>query len=295
MVHQAKPPSFEGKRRHPRLLAALTLWGVAALAATYPACAQQTEAADLPDAPSALLAAALQQEANPPCPPQAATAQPGSPAAPAPANCTETSAQRVKPIISHRTGPLTPQEKAHLAVRDIVDPFNLFAITAYSGFSIALNAHSAYGPGLKGFGKLTGYSFIEDAQGEFFGTFAIPVLVHEDPRYRRMPGRPIPRRVLHAVEHTFVAEHDDGGAMPNYATLFTYPISAELSNLYVPGVHTNARATSRRIAVGIATDPVGNIVNEFLPDIASHIHIHVIFFQEILNRVASGHSSPSVM
>jgi len=75
--------------------------------------------------------------------------------------------------------------------------------------------------------------------------------------------------------------------MINYATLLTYPISAELSNLYVPGLSTNAKSTGERIAAGYATDPVGPLIAEFLPDIAKHIHIRIVFVQQILEQVAN--------
>jgi hypothetical protein len=199
----------------------------------------------------------------------------------------------LQPIVSAKDLPaLSSQEKGKLAARDIVDPFNLFTIGAYSGIVIASNAHTAYGPGWKGFGKLTGYSFLEDTQGEFFGTFAIPSLAHQDPRYYRMPGQPVARRLLHAIGHTVVTRHDDGSPMPNYATLLTYPISAELSNLYVPGIAVNAPSTTKRIGLGLATDPVGAIVAEFLPDVARRIHIRVVFVQQILQQVVAG--APSV-
>ena len=204
-----------------------------------------------------------------------------------PAPCRQES--QLQPIVtSGHAIPLTRSGKAALAVRDIVDPFNLITILGYSGIAIASNSHSAYGPGFPGFGRLSGYSLVEDTQGEFFGTFLIPSLVHEDPRYRRMPHARMSRRILHAVGHTFVSQHDDGTPMPNYATLLTYPISAELSNLYVPGVATNAASTARRVGIGLATDPAGTIVAEFLPDLAKRIHIHVIFVQEILNQVVIG-------
>lgn len=197
-------------------------------------------------------------------------------------------------VSSKAVRPLTPKQKGLLAVRDFDDPFNLITIAGYSGFAVAANAHSAFGPGVKGWGRLTGYSLVEDAQGEFFGTFAIPSLVHEDPRYHRMPKASIQRRILHAVAHTYVSAHDDGSPMPNYSTLLTYPISAELANLYVPGIQTAGRSTARRIATGIATDPAGTIVAEFLPDLARHIHVHVIFVQEILNEVVTGGTAPNV-
>lgn len=130
--------------------------------------------------------------------------------------------------------------KAQLAVRDFNDPFNLITIAGYSGIAIASNAHSAFGPGFDGWGRLTGYSLLEDAQGEFVGTFLIPSLVHEDPRYHRMPEAPFKRRILHAIAHTYVSQHDDGKRMVNYATLLNYPISAELANLYVPGIQVSA-------------------------------------------------------
>jgi len=184
--------------------------------------------------------------------------------------------------------PLTPEQKGRLAVKGVIDPFNLFTIVAFSGISVAANAHSAYGPGLHGWGLLIGYSLVEDAQGETTGTFLIPVLAHEDPRYHRLPGHPVGQRVLHALAHTVVSQGDDGHIMPNYATLINYPLSAEISNLYVPGIGPNAPDTFKRVLVGYATDPVGAMVAEFLPDVAKRVHIHIVFAQQILNRIALG-------
>ena len=76
--------------------------------------------------------------------------------------------------------------------------------------------------------------------------------------------------------------------MPNYAILLMYPIAAQISNLYVPGLQTNARSTGLRILTGYALDPVNNLIIEFLPDVARHIHIRVIFVQQIINQVAVG-------
>jgi hypothetical protein len=183
---------------------------------------------------------------------------------------------------------LTSNQKGKLAFRDFIDPFNLATIAAYSAVAIAANSHSPYGPGWAGFGRLSGYGLAQDAMGEFLETYAIPSLVHEDPRYHRMPTASIKRRIWHAIEHTYVSQHDDGRPMPNYATLLTYPISAEISDEYVPGIQTNVKSTGRRVAIGIATDPAGALVAEFLPDVAKRIHIHIVFVQEILNRMVVG-------
>jgi hypothetical protein len=195
----------------------------------------------------------------------------------------------LQPIVSSaHVKPLTIREKGILAGRDIIDPFNLITIAGSSAITVAAQSHSAYGPGFAGFGRLAGYSLSEDIIGESLGTFAIPSLVKEDPRYHRMPGQPVPRRLLHAIAHTFVSQHDDGRLMPNYAILLTYPAAAEIFNLYVPGTQTDGPSTAQRIGVGIATNPAGDIIAEFLPDLAKRVHVRIVFVQQIMNQVAAG-------
>jgi len=191
-------------------------------------------------------------------------------------------------VTSAHVEPLSSRQKGVLAIRDVLDPFNFITIAGYSAIAVAVDPDSAYGPGFKGFAKLSGYGLAEDVQGEFFQTYLISSLAHQDPRYHRMPTASFRRRLLHAIEHTYVSQHDDGTKMPNYATLLTYPISAELSNLYVPGIQTDGRSTVKRVAIGIATDPAGAIVAEFLPDVARRIHIRIVFAQQILNQVMAG-------
>jgi hypothetical protein len=189
--------------------------------------------------------------------------------------------------------PLTPRQKARLAFRNLTNPFNLITIVGTSGYTIGSDSHTAYGPAWRGFAKDIGYSYVQDATGEFFGTFLIPSLTREDPHYHRWPKRSIPHRILHAIDQTFMAESDRGKPIPNYAAVLTNPICAEISNLYVPGIADDAPSTTRRIMLGYATEPEDNLITEFLPTIASHIHVHVIFVQRILNRVSAPDANPS--
>ncbi|RXH58864.1 hypothetical protein [Granulicella sibirica] len=186
--------------------------------------------------------------------------------------------------------PMTPTQKAYLAFHNFRDPGNIITIVGTAAFTVDTNSHTAYGPGFGGFLRDTGYSFSQDVTGEFFGTFLIPSLFHEDPHYHREPGAPFRHRLVHALSRTIIAQHDDGSSMPNYAVLFTYPISAEISNLYVPGVHGNGPSTVERIATGLATDPVNNLITEFLPDVARHINTRAIFIQRIVNMVTAGNA-----
>ncbi|QNI37414.1 hypothetical protein [Edaphobacter albus] len=183
--------------------------------------------------------------------------------------------------------PLNWKQKGYLAAHFTTDPGSVGIITGISGINIAIDSHTAYGPGWAGFGKLAGVSLLQNATAEFFGTFAVPALVHQDPRYYRMPHRPIGKRILYSVSRSYVSRSDDGRTIPNYGVFATYPIVAELGNLYVPGIQSDGASTAERIATGLALDPVNNLVNEFLPDVAKHIHVRIIFFQQILNNIAA--------
>ncbi len=184
--------------------------------------------------------------------------------------------------------PLTPKQKGVLALRNLSDPFNLLTVVGNAAVTIAADSHTAYGPGFEGFGRYTGYSVVEDATGEFLGTFLLCSVFGQDPHYHRMPeARPM-RRVVHAISRTFIGQSDYGRTIPNYENLIGYPASAEISNLYVPGVNGNGPSTVARIVTGLATDPISNLITEFLPDVAKRVHVRVVFVQQIINEVASG-------
>jgi hypothetical protein len=209
-----------------------------------------------------------------------------------PKPCTELIYPYQRFLTSNIVIPMTWQQKGYLALHDLADPINFATILGISAITVGADSHSAYGPGLKGFGKSVGVSYLQDATGQFFGAFAIPVLAHQDPRYFRMPHAPFAKRLVYSISRTVVSRSDSGKSMPNYATLLNYPIGAELANLYVPGIHPDAPSTVARIFTGYALDPVNGLINEFLPDVASHVHVRIIIVQRILNNVASGNNIP---
>jgi hypothetical protein len=182
--------------------------------------------------------------------------------------------------------PMKAKEKAWLAVRNIADPFNALTILGLSGIAVASDSHSPYGPGMPGFGRYVGVSYTQDITGEFFGTFLIASLVHQDPHYHRMPNASIPHRVGHAMLSVLWAQGDNGKGMVNYAGLGSGAINDALGNLYVPGQQTRLAASFERYGIGAATAPIDNFVTEFVPDVARRLHVRVVLFQRIINQVA---------
>ena len=192
-----------------------------------------------------------------------------------------------RPFVEHTVKPLSPKEKGYLAIHDVTDPFNLLTIVATSAFTIGSDSYTAFGPGMRGFGLNIGTSLSQDVTAEAIGTFGACSLLHQDPRYFRMPGRKPLRRFLHSISQVVIAQGDNGRTMPNYANFITAVAASEIANQYVPGIATDQASTTERILTGFLTEPIGNIGAEFLPDIASRIHIRVVLVQRLLNQISA--------
>jgi hypothetical protein len=139
---------------------------------------------------------------------------------------------------------------------------------------------------MEGWAKLSGVSFTQDMTNEFFGTFLIPSLAHQDPHYHRMPNASLKRRIAHCIYQVVWTQGDDGKGMFNYATVVGGVLEEGVSDAYVPYRETGWAAASARYGTALATDPIGNFITEFLPDLARHVNVRAVFVQRIINQVA---------
>ena len=207
----------------------------------------------------------------------------GTPVAPCPHHTIPQTSERF--VNGEEVDNLTVKDKARLAERDLVDPYDAATVVGDSGVTVAADARGKYGAGMKGFGKAAGVELAQDSSAEVTNTFLLPSITHQDPRYHREPGQSKMHRIEHAFADTVWTQSDKGKGMPNYSNLLGDAGDDELGNLYEPGVRTNPIATAERFGVSLAMTPVDNLVTEFTPDIASHIHLKSAFWQNIVDRV----------
>lgn len=200
--------------------------------------------------------------------------------------CAEVSSSFAQYLTNPDVVPLTARDNLRSAVQGIIDPFNLLTIGGDAAIGIASDSHSPYGPGMRGFAKYAGVSITEDMTGEFFGTFLVPSLVHQDPHYHREPFLPIKRRIFHAIVQIVWTQSYTGRPMFNYANFVGGAATAAVSNTFVPGPNRQGfGSTAQRLALAFAISPSGNLIEEFVPDLASHLNLRVVIFQRILNTV----------
>ena len=139
---------------------------------------------------------------------------------------------------------------------------------------------------MRGYRRYVGVSLTQDMTGEFFGTFLIPSIAHQDPYYHRLPDATVTRRAFHGVAQIAWTQGDNGRGMVNCGVLVGFAIDGAISNLYVPGQRDNLSSSVSRYFIGLGTAPAGNFIVEFLPDIARRIHVQVVIFQRVINQVS---------
>jgi len=178
-------------------------------------------------------------------------------------------------------------DKLRIAASNVVDPFNLITIGVSAGINIGSNPDTAYGPGMKGWAKNSGTLLTEDMTGAFFGTFLVPSIMRQDPRYYRMPHASIPRRIANAIVQPVWSRSDSGNHMLNYGSLIGTPMTITLANVYVPGQEQGVGPVAESSAIAIASAPIDNFITEFLPDVATHFKIRIVILQRLVNHIAA--------
>ena len=162
--------------------------------------------------------------------------------------------------------PLTRQERYSWFLESTVGPKSLGAGVVSAAWGTAFNNPEEYGPHFDGFAKrygmrLTGIATsnaIEAGLGSAWG---------EDPRYSTAAEGSIWSRVGHAAKMTVFANNDDGDVRPAYARYAAITGSSFLSNTWRVESESTAGSALKRTGLGFAGRFVGNVFDEFWPDL----------------------------
>lgn len=170
--------------------------------------------------------------------------------------------------------PLSVGEKWKLFYRQTYDPFQFLATGVSAAISQADNQFPEYGQGMQGYGKRYGASLADSSLGAFFGNFALPSLLHDDPRYFRKGSGPFKNRLLHAIGASVITRRDNGSSRPNYSNVFGNLIGCAIGNVYYPQSERTVSDTVSRGLQVTAAGSIGGIFQEFWPDIQKKLFKH---------------------
>ncbi len=164
-------------------------------------------------------------------------------------------------------------EKFLLFVRDTFEPVTFAAAGFDAGIDQADNRDPSFGQGASGYGKRFAADFADQASFKFFKDFAYPAVFSEDPRYYRLIHASGGRRLLHAVDHAFMAHQDNGAVMFNASEWLGTASEVALSNVYHPGNERGFGPAAEQVSFNVLEDMGFDIIREFWPEISHKLKL----------------------
>jgi hypothetical protein len=168
--------------------------------------------------------------------------------------------------------PLTAKQKFKLAARTVVDPFTFVVVAGAAGIEQWQNHFIGYGQGVQGYAKRFGANYADSFNGTFIGGAILPALLKQDPRYFYKGTGRFELRFFYALAMSVVCKGDNRRWQPNYSNILGNLAAGGLSNLYYPPQDRNSAAlTFDNAAIGIASNALGNVLQEFIiPKLTPH-------------------------
>ena len=177
------------------------------------------------------------------------------------------------PELATTPGSLSSLQKFELFFDKSISPPQILSSAAGAGISEARGTYSGYGQGGEGFGKRFGASMASGASSHFFGTFLLPALLHEDPRYFVKLNGGFRARAGYALRRALVIRTDAGKETFNWPGTLG-PLAAEgLANTYLPDSERTVGKTFERYGIRIGFSAANNLLKEYWPTIFKRLRI----------------------
>jgi hypothetical protein len=169
--------------------------------------------------------------------------------------------------------PLSSHAKVVLGLKESFTFFSAVGWTASAGFSQLTNGSPNYGTDSGAFGERLGATSLRLISQNIIGNAFFAPLFHEDPRYYKMGGRNVGRRVFYAATRTLITKSDDGRSRPNFSLLSGHLAGAALTNTYYPSINRGFRETAETFGNAIGGSALGFGITEFLNDVLRFAHL----------------------
>jgi hypothetical protein len=177
------------------------------------------------------------------------------------------------PELAFDRGRLDSLQKLQLAVDESIAPSRFLGSAFTAGIGQARDSFHDYGQGWEGYGKRFGSSVASNASSHLFGTFLLPSILHQDPRYFvKLYGTP-GQRIKYAIGRVLLTRTDDGHQAINWSFLVGGLMAEGLATSYLPSSERTAPKTFDRFGVRVGFSALDNIVKEYWPTIFKSLRI----------------------
>jgi hypothetical protein len=173
----------------------------------------------------------------------------------------------VFPDLATNQGPLSPWQKFQLAANKSVSVSTIGTALFASAFSSATDQTPGFGDEFGGWAKRFGADMARSASNNFFGTFLIASVVHEDPRFYVEKDLSFKQTVKYAAVRLVWTRSDNGDPMFNYSGTLGTLAGEALANTYYPEENRGVSSTFIRFGSDMAWRFGGNMLRQYWPKI----------------------------
>jgi hypothetical protein len=169
---------------------------------------------------------------------------------------------------------MTVKQKLWLATEGTFDYSSFISVGIEAGVEQATKTYPEFHQGAAGYGRYYWHTFADSGIENYFTGAFLPILTHQDPRYYTLYHGSFMRRTAYAFSRLGVTKRDSGLRDFNYSEIIGSGIAAGVSSRYYPEHERQASEILERWASQLLNDGVGNVFEEFWPDIHQRLFHH---------------------
>ena len=169
--------------------------------------------------------------------------------------------------------PLSGAEKVILSLRENSRPITLLPALYSAGYEQLAGSDPKYGSDSGAGAAKFGAAMLRSGSTRVFDVGVFAAAFHQDPRYYRVGYGSIVDRGLHSAEQAVVRRGDNGSNQVNFSGIAGRAAAAVLTLAYYPPASQTTKVVLSTFGTSIASDAGGNLVLEFLPDLARRFPI----------------------
>jgi hypothetical protein len=167
------------------------------------------------------------------------------------------------------SAPIDGIGRLNWAIKSTVGPASLYTGVLTATWGTVFNHPRGYGESFDGWVKRYGLRLTGVASSNV-AEASLGVIWGEDPRYHRGEGT-FGARFHRTLKMTFLSERRDGSEAPAYARYIAIAGTNVLSDAWRPNGDRDAENTVFRIGEGFGGRLLGNMWEEFWPDVKKHM------------------------
>lgn len=154
-----------------------------------------------------------------------------------------------------------------MATQSSFDYSSFISVGFQAAIEQATNTYPEFHQGAAAYGRYYWHTFADAGIENYLTGAILPTITHEDPRYYTLYHGGFWHRTGYAFSRLWITRKDSGNRTYNYSEILGAGVATEVSSRYYPIRERKATEVLERWGSQLLNDGVGNIFQEFWPDI----------------------------